>query len=211
MNTEPTPEAAGAGDVNHKSQPLKTVNVYVILDDQSNLSLVRSELLDVFRVEGSPTNYTLTTCAGTNEVNARQAEGFSVRGVAQEISLELPPLLECNEIPDNRNKIPTFQAAECYPHLRHIAGYIPLVDPRAQTWLLLGRDVIAAHKVLQTRSGPRNSPFAHKHDLGWVIVGNICITRARRPSTARTTLPRFSYVIIINKYNISTDTPRKEQ
>lgn len=41
--------------------------------------------------------------------------------------------------------------------------------------LLLGRDVIQAHEVLDQSNGPPNAPFAYRLAFGWVIVGDICL------------------------------------
>ncbi|KAJ7995458.1 hypothetical protein DPEC_G00244770 [Dallia pectoralis] len=48
---------------------------------------------------------------------------------------------------DNRDEIPTSEAALAHPHLQAIAPQIPPLDPSAEILLLLGRDIIQAHKV----------------------------------------------------------------
>lgn len=88
-------------------------------------------------------------------------------------SLPLPTLIECDMLPDNRNEIPTPEAALYHSQLRDIAAEIPALDPQGDILLLLGRDVIQAHKALDQRNGPPNAPFAQKLPLGWVIVGDI--------------------------------------
>lgn len=52
--------------------------------------------------------------------------------------------------------------------------------PQADILLLLGRDVIQAHYVLEHGNGPPNHPFTQRLALGWVIVGNICLGGARK-------------------------------
>lgn len=87
-------------------------------------------------------------------------------------------------LPDNRNEIPRPEAACNHSHLQDIASDIPDVDPDAKILLLIGRDVIQAHKVLDQRNGPPNAPFAQKLALGWVIIGNICLGGAHKPVQA---------------------------
>lgn len=82
---------------------------------------------------------------------------------------------------DNRNEIPTPEAAHYHPHLKEIAAEIPTLDPQAEILLLLGRDVIQVHKVLDHRNGPPNAPFTQRLALGWVIVGSICLRGAHKP------------------------------
>ncbi|XP_037503363.1 uncharacterized protein LOC119378234 [Rhipicephalus sanguineus] len=170
-------------DVAHDSDPSKTLRAYVILDEQSNRSLIKSELLDYFRVNGTPVQYTLRTCSGNTAVAGRSADGFSIHSLAGDVKLHLPPLLECNEIPDNRSEIPTPDAAQSYPHLRKIANEIPPIDSEANILLLLGRDILRAHKVRRTLNGPHDAPYAQKLDLGWVIVGDVCANRTRKATS----------------------------
>lgn len=111
----------------------------------------------------------------------RIASVYQIRSLDGEISLPLPSLLECNEIPDNRSEIPTPDAALGHPHLRSVAHLIPELDPKAQIMLLLGRDVIRVHKVRKQLNGPHDAPYAQKLDLGWVIVGNVCLGSVHKP------------------------------
>jgi hypothetical protein len=41
---------------------------------------------------------------------------------------ELPSVLECKNIPNNRNEIPTPEIAVCYDHLNNIEHEIPQVN-----------------------------------------------------------------------------------
>lgn len=38
------------------------------------------------------------------------------------------------------------------------------------------------HKVREQCNGPHSAPFAQRLDLGWVIVGDVCLGRAHRPT-----------------------------
>ncbi|XP_060787641.1 uncharacterized protein LOC132892997 isoform X1 [Neoarius graeffei] len=68
-----------------------------------------------------------------------------------------------------------------HPHLRAIASEVPQLDPDAQILLLLGRDVLRVHKVRQHINGPNDAPFAQRLDLGWVLVGEVCLGNAHKP------------------------------
>lgn len=54
-------------------------------------------------------------------------------------------------------------------HLQANASQIPLLDPPAD--ILIGRDLICAHKVRRQHSGPHNVTYSQLLNLGWVIVG----------------------------------------
>lgn len=84
-------------------------------------------------------------------------------------------MLECNNIPGNREEIPTPSAAFHHSHLEPIAPFIPELEADVPIMILLGRDIIRVHKVRRQVNGPHDAPYAQKLDLGWVIVGNVCL------------------------------------
>ncbi|XP_042150458.1 uncharacterized protein LOC121838334 [Ixodes scapularis] len=165
----------------HSSTPQKAVRMYAILDDQSNRSLARTEFFNLFDVQGESSPYTLKTCAGTAETTGRRASGFLVANIDGSVKLSLPTLIECNQMINNRNEIPTPDAARHHPHLKAIESLIPPLDTEAQILLLLGRDILRVHKVRQQCNGPPDAPFAQRLDLGWVIIGDVCLGRTRKP------------------------------
>ncbi|XP_061776027.1 uncharacterized protein LOC133568236 [Nerophis ophidion] len=166
----------------HKNFKDKAIKAYVILDDQSNRSLARPELFKMFNVDSKPITYHLRTCSGLVEAHGREAEGFQIESLDGKVLISLPTLLECIEIPNNWNEIPTPTAVLHQPHLHHIAKHIPELDPGAQILLLLGRDVIRAHKVRQQVNGPHAAPFAQCLDLGWVVMGEVCLGNTHKPT-----------------------------
>ncbi|XP_071991443.1 uncharacterized protein [Engystomops pustulosus] len=95
--------------------------------------------------------------------------------------LSLPTILECNQIPDNRSEIPTPDVAAQHSHLKRLAHVIPKLDPEAQIVLLLGRDILRVHKARAQINGPHSAPYAQKLDLGWVIVGDVCLNGMHKP------------------------------
>lgn len=66
-------------------------------------------------------------------------------------NISLPTLIECNQIPNMREEIPTPEVARYHEHLKDIADEILPYDPDAP--ILLGLD---------QSIGPSNSPYAKK-------------------------------------------------
>ena len=99
--------------------------------------------------------------------------------------MTLPTLIECNNIPTDKAEIPTPEAALHHHHLKRIACDIPPLDSEAQILLLLGRDILRVHKVREQRNGPHDAPYAQRLDLGWVIIGEVCLEAAHKPSDIR--------------------------
>jgi hypothetical protein len=162
--------------------PEESVKVYAILDDQSNRTLAKTELLDLLGVSGERVQYTLSSCSGNTAMTGRRADGFSVQAIDGHQSFVLPTMIECNDIPDERSEIPTPEVANCYQHLVEVAKNIPSLDSNAQIQLLIGRDLPEAHHVHKQLVGPRDSPFAQKLSLGWVIIGDVCLGKVHRPN-----------------------------
>lgn len=154
--------------------------MYAILHEQSNRSLAWSEFFEVFKISGSSFSYTLKTCAGCSETAGRRASGYTVESVDRKINICLSTLLECNQIPNVRSEISMPEAAYHHAHLKHIADKIPPLDPDANILLLLGRDILQAHKVREQISGPGDAQFAQRLDLGWIVVGDVCLGGAHR-------------------------------
>ncbi|KAL6457432.1 hypothetical protein MHYP_G00343950 [Metynnis hypsauchen] len=157
------------------NEPKKVQKMYVVLDDQSNRSLAKSAFFDLFGISAVSSTYTLRTCAGIKEATGRKAHNFVVSSLDGKTRVLLPPLLECNTMPDDRSEIPTPDIVQHFPHLAPVAGEIPPIEPETPILLLLGRDVLSVHKVREQYNGPHNTPYAQRLDLGWVIVGEVCL------------------------------------
>lgn len=89
---------------------------------------------------------------------------------------------ECSAIPDSREEIPTPAVARAHPHLEAITEKIPELDPEAEILLLVGRDAPPLHKVHESRNRCRNAPWAQRLDLGWMVLGNVCMDGAHKPT-----------------------------
>lgn len=112
-----------------KNEPDKAIKAYVMLDDQSNRSLAKSSLFDLFNIKCQTHSYYLKTCSGMVKTSGRRAEDFVVQSLSGETTISLPLLIECDDILDDRSEIPTPSAARCHPHLVKIEEHIPEIDP----------------------------------------------------------------------------------
>lgn len=80
--------------------PEKRKRMYVILDDQSNVSLAKTDFFEAFQIQGPRMPYILTTCAGVVKVSGIRAHGYMVEPLTGELSIALPTLIECNNVPN---------------------------------------------------------------------------------------------------------------
>ncbi|KAM9302159.1 protein-glucosylgalactosylhydroxylysine glucosidase [Gastrophryne carolinensis] len=118
----------------------KAVKMYVVLDEQSNRSLARSDFVDAFNITSSAVPYTLKTCAGVIITAGRRATDFIIESLDKRVYLSLPTLIECDMIPDDKAEIPSPEVALHHPHLKSII--IPAVQRDTSILLLLGRDIL---------------------------------------------------------------------
>ncbi|KAK3093009.1 hypothetical protein FSP39_009964 [Pinctada imbricata] len=165
----------------HASDPHKVMLSYATVDDQSNQTLATSSLFDYFNVRTPDVRYTLVSCSGSVSAAGRMDEGFIVQSLDGTCEFAIPRLVECNELPNNRNEIPSSEVAEQYPHLQCISTLIPPIDDGVGMDLLIGRDIVRAHIVQDQLVGEGDQPFGQKLPLGWVIVGQICLGGAYIP------------------------------
>ena len=201
-----------------ESKPHKKVKVYALIDVQSNYSLAKAKLFKKLNIEGTTTVYTQKMCSRVKETKGRLARGLVIESLDQSAKYRLPMLTECDEIPNNREEIPTPQVARAHPHLQQIADEIPELDEQAEILLLIGREVPPLHKVHKSCNSSRNAPWGQRVDLGWVVFGNTCLNGAHKPeqiSTCKTQVlhngrpslfmpcPNHFHV----KFNTNTDAP----
>ena len=172
-------------DVISRERPENICRVYAIIDDQSNTSLITSDLADELGPSGPEEKYHLTTCSGEKEAKyGRRVTGVVLKSLNGTES-ELPTLIECNSIPRDKQEIPTPEMARRFPHLSDIANQIPKLDENAEIHLLIGRDAPELLKVRDFRNGPRGAPWAQKISFGWTIIGQMCLDLVGGPVHVR--------------------------
>ena len=181
-------------DVYSRRNPHLTKRVYAIVDEQSNSSLVTSELADDLGADGRLEKYFLSTCNGEKEEKyGRRVAGITVRSLGG-AEFAVPTLTECDTIPQDKREIPTPDMARSFPHLKAIAHEIPPINETAKIHLLLGRDAPELLKVREFRNGPKGAPWAQRLALGWTISGQMCLDFASGPAHVLTRLTSLSTV-----------------
>ncbi|CAG2194832.1 unnamed protein product [Mytilus edulis] len=115
-------------------------------------------------------------------------------GERKKINEDIPKctsLIECNDIPNSKQEIATPAVARQYSHLESIAEFIPELDHDANISLLIGRDMISCHHILDQIIGKDHEPYAQRLRLGWTIIGEACLG-----------LVHTSDVITVNKTSV---------
>lgn len=111
--------------------PEKVITLYALADDQSNKALATSECFDLMGVSVKDSGshpYTLMFCGGSALFHRRRAIGFSVEGIDGVSCIELPTVMECSEIPNIHDEIPTPEIVRYHRHLKDVT--IPAFGPK---------------------------------------------------------------------------------
>ncbi|KAK3101561.1 hypothetical protein FSP39_004496 [Pinctada imbricata] len=152
----------------------RALELYAIIDEQSNRSLARSSLFDHFHIFGPELSYSLSSCSGLSTEYGRRYSNLIIESMDSSFKMKLPTLIECDLIPNRRDEIPSPSAAKMFPHLCDLADFIPPIRDECEILLLIGRDLLPVHHIIEQRLGPIHEPFAQRLRLGWVIIGDIC-------------------------------------
>ena len=167
-------------------RPNEVHRVYAVVDDQSNASIISTELADRLNAEGPASKYHLSTCGGTKVVKyGQRVTGVVIRSIHGKTSV-LPPLVEYDGIPQDMKEILTPEIAWEHRHLGSIAEEIPPFHEEAKIHLLVGGDTPELLKVGAFKNSTKGAPWAQKLALEWTISGQTCLHLKDRPIHVQT-------------------------
>jgi hypothetical protein len=161
-----------------KENPNNRIKSYVVLDDQSNRSLAKSLFFDFYQIRSQPEEYIMNSCNGKIMTSGRRASRFVLESCDRQVHIDLPVLIECDNIPNNEQEIPSQEVTRHHQHLCDIE--LEWLDDSCEILLLLGRDVPYVHRILDQRFGHPNAPIGLRSPLGWTIVGDVCLGSQHR-------------------------------
>ena len=82
--------------------------------------MISSGFFHFFGVEDLVIQYELNSCSGRFTQTGRRTTKFIISSLNGKSSIRLPPLIECDNIPNNLDDIPISEVARSYKHMRHI-------------------------------------------------------------------------------------------
>ena len=129
--------------------------------------MARAKIFDKLNIKGSATSYTLKTCSGFKQTFGRRKRGLIIESLDKQVRHQLPTLTECDEIPNNREEIPTPEVARAHPHLFQIADKIRTLDKEAEVCCLSGEIFPHCTRFMSHATDPETLLGAS----GWTSVG----------------------------------------
>lgn len=91
--------------------PSGNIKVYAFIDGQSNRTLAISQLFDFFDILSESESHTLLSCSGQSTCSGRRVNRLEVEALDGSYRFDLPTVIKCNEILDNKDEIPTPEVA----------------------------------------------------------------------------------------------------
>ena len=166
----------------HIDHPENKINVYCLLDDCSQGTFIKDDVLDDLNISGQETSLTTTT------INAKSTEPsvvikknkLVVQCMPQHAQLyppsaiKLPVTFSRSYLAVDPDEIPTPGKIRKWPYLETLVDKIPEFDPSLPIGLMIGGNCPQALTPLEAIEDPHNiGPFAKRSRLGWCIVGPI--------------------------------------
>ena len=136
----------------------------------------------MFDIHTDSVTNTLSTCCGTVTLAGRCASNFTIETVMEGEPIQIHSMIECDDIPNCRNEIPTPDVVSAPPIQQTWLSNYLIWGEVAQILLLIWRDHPEIHHVLTQRTGPYGAPFAQKLSLGWTIIGECSLDMIHVPN-----------------------------
>ena len=163
--------------VSSSENPMNKQMTYALIDCQSNATFVTEKLRQELGLEGVQSHLLLSTLHKENEVvESRKVKGLVVMDMKHQNSIPLPQVLTRQTIPFKSSQIPKPEVAMCWEHLKPIASELLPYKKDMEVGLLIGTNCPRAIKPREILPGSDNDPYGIKTDLGWGIIGRVCLS-----------------------------------
>ena len=148
--------------------------VYCLLDSQSDFSFITSDVCKMLKLSETPVTLSLSTLGSTEQlVPSNKVSNLLVRGYNRKEYVKVESLYTRDQLPVNRNHIPTPTKVKHLPHFRFLQSELmPLSD--CPVGLLIGYDTAEALRPRRVVQSPCNDrTYAVEVTFGWSVVGMI--------------------------------------
>ena len=155
----------------HKSNPNHVIKVYGMLDNCSQGTFIKKDILKSLDSPKINTKVTIKTITGTTTEDADIVNDLIVSSIDGSNQIDLPKVFSRENLPIDQDAIPTPERVRKWSHLQEIADEIPDLDCDVPIGLLIGVNCPAALRPLEVIKEENGGPFAQRTAFGWCIVG----------------------------------------
>ncbi|XP_077967672.1 uncharacterized protein LOC144421939 [Styela clava] len=144
----------------------REIETYAFLDEGYTACLCDERLLDLLKLRGKKTQFSLTTVNAVPTSQDGFAVDFTVKSLDGRESVDLPHVLTVDRLPVKANEA-QFDV-QSHAHLKGLK--IPTLSCK-DVMLMIGVNVPKVFWTMDERRGKHNEPSAKKSILGWSLVG----------------------------------------
>ena len=162
----------------HQCSPDHKVVTYALLDDCSQGTFIRDDVLESLSLENTqPSSVSITTLNGTHQDASLKVDGLIVRSMPSHaqsytpFDINLPSAFSRPVLAVEKEEIPTPSKISSWPHLYTLMDKIPEYDPSIPIGLMIGGNCPKALEPMEVIHSVGEGPYAKRTRLGWCVVG----------------------------------------
>ena len=148
----------------------RIIHTYAMLDNCSQGTFVKKNLLSSLGVKGEKTSINIKTLNGSSNHDVLTIEGLTVSSATGEDWMNLPRAYTRDDIPADPEEVATKSKLEHWKYLDPIAKEIGH-HADIEVKLLIGANCLRALEPVEVISSQKGGPYAYRTRLGWCIVG----------------------------------------
>ena len=146
----------------------REVSSYAFLDLGSDTTFCNKKLVQSLGLTGKPKRLTLSTLGHRHDIYESLTVSFTIASLDGTAKFDIDNAVTIDHLPVLPNGNLSENDLISFPHLKSLK--LPMLN-NATVDVLIGNDVIRAHKVLEEREGNGNQPNAIRTPLGWSLIG----------------------------------------
>ena len=159
--------------ISHPSSSSK-LETYALLDNGSQGTFIRDDLLQRLRVPSNPATITIKTITGEETQRCRAVNNLLVSSTSTlEFSLVLPKTYSRPILPVDEEEVPTPRKVEQWKYLDKIHQFLPSDKVKIEIGVLIGGNCPKALEPVEMIPSQGNGPYALRTILGWCVTGPI--------------------------------------
>ena len=159
----------------------KEICSYAFLDMGSDTTFCAKKVVNMLGMTGIPRRITLNTLGQRQDIYDGLSVDFTITSLDGTASFDVINAVTIDNIPVHPNGDLTEDDLTSMPHLKGLN--FPVLD-KATVDVLIGNDLIKAHKILDEREGSGNQAHAIRTPLGWSLIGLTTDPRSIRTATS---------------------------
>jgi len=157
------------------SSSSKSITTNALLDNGSQETFIKGDLLNELNIRGVGTSISITTIAGEISEPSIAVDGLQITNMNQSARISLPRTYSQKLLPVEVDEIPIPKKLRRWSYLDRIHPFIPqdVKDVKdVKIKLLIGGNCPRALEPLEIIPSKGGGPYAFRSKLGWCVTGS---------------------------------------